>query len=147
MHVRVCRECGEEFRPEITVCSDCGGELADRFEDEDLGLAGLGREAGPTSEGAVDLGPMQVVASSDKAAELEQAAQALGAAGIRFVVKGSPYRFDLLVPEALRERALERLAAEEPADPGAQPPANCPACGASVAAGAVECRDCGLSLA
>ena len=25
MHVRVCRDCGEEYRPEIAVCADCGG--------------------------------------------------------------------------------------------------------------------------
>ena len=24
--VRVCRECGEEYRPDILVCADCGGE-------------------------------------------------------------------------------------------------------------------------
>ena len=33
-HVRVCRECGEEYRPEIVRCADCGGELEDRYEGE-----------------------------------------------------------------------------------------------------------------
>ena len=33
-HVRVCRECGEEYRPEVVRCADCGGELEDRFEGE-----------------------------------------------------------------------------------------------------------------
>ena len=33
-HVRVCRDCGEEYRPEIVRCADCGGELEDRYEGE-----------------------------------------------------------------------------------------------------------------
>ena len=33
MHVRVCVECGEEYRPEIAVCADCGGALEDRRDD------------------------------------------------------------------------------------------------------------------
>ena len=31
VHVRVCRDCGEEYRPEIAVCADCGGELEDVY--------------------------------------------------------------------------------------------------------------------
>ena len=34
MHVRVCGDCGEEYRPEIAVCADCGGVLEDRYEAE-----------------------------------------------------------------------------------------------------------------
>ena len=33
-HVRVCRECGEEYRPEIVRCADCGGELEDRYDGQ-----------------------------------------------------------------------------------------------------------------
>ena len=34
MNFRVCGDCGAEYRPEIAVCSDCGGALEDRYEDE-----------------------------------------------------------------------------------------------------------------
>ena len=34
MNVRVCRDCGEEYRPEIAICADCGGELVSQWEDE-----------------------------------------------------------------------------------------------------------------
>jgi len=34
--VRVCRECGEEYRPDVLVCADCGGELEARRADEPL---------------------------------------------------------------------------------------------------------------
>ena len=37
MHVRVCVECGEEYRPEVAQCADCGGDLEDRH----LGEGGL----------------------------------------------------------------------------------------------------------
>ena len=33
-HVRVCRDCGEEYRPEVVRCADCGGVLEYRFEGE-----------------------------------------------------------------------------------------------------------------
>ena len=33
-HVRVCRECGEEYRPEIVRCADCGGELEDHYDGQ-----------------------------------------------------------------------------------------------------------------
>ena len=32
MRTRYCTNCEEEFRPEILRCSDCGGELEDRYE-------------------------------------------------------------------------------------------------------------------
>ena len=34
MHVRVCRECGEEYRPDIALCADCGADLEDRYEND-----------------------------------------------------------------------------------------------------------------
>ena len=42
VHIRVCRECGEEYRPHIVSCADCGGELEDVYEDE------LGKHKVPT---------------------------------------------------------------------------------------------------
>ena len=42
MHVRVCVDCGEEYRPQITACADCGGRLEDRDDD-----GASGSSAGP----------------------------------------------------------------------------------------------------
>ena len=53
-HVRVCRECGEEYRPEVVRCADCGGELEDRFEGEEEGRRPPGpgaRQPRPSSPG------------------------------------------------------------------------------------------------
>ena len=46
--VRVCRECGEEYRPDVLVCADCGGELETRRADEPL--ARPAPEPPPTTE-------------------------------------------------------------------------------------------------
>src|SRR5258707_13851921 len=52
VHVRICRDCGEEYRPEIAVCADCGGALEDRWGDEDA--ATVRRPAGPAAPEAPD---------------------------------------------------------------------------------------------
>ena len=145
MHVRVCPDCGEEFRPEIVRCSDCGATLVDRWEEEgseEAERAEVGRapEILPNLRVPADYEP---VASAPTAAEIEPLAHRLGEEGIAFAVTGSVHLFTLLVPKAELERALKRLGGGEVAP---EPAAACPACGAD-SRGAAECPECGLALA
>ncbi len=144
MHVRVCPDCGEEFRPEIVRCSDCGATLVDHWQDEggrggERTEPGLEAEIPPSVQVPADFRP---VASAPSAAEIEPMARRLGEAGIAFAVTGSVHLFLLLVPEADVDRALALLAGpEQPAEPSTA----CPACGAD-ARSAAECPECGLAL-
>jgi len=143
MHVRVCPECGEEFRPEIVTCSDCGATLVDEWEGE----GGAGETDAPppreTPSAARPPEGFKPVASAATAAEIDPAARALGAAGIVFAVTGAINHFSLLVAPEDVGRALDVLGV---AEPGPEPHHACPACGADVG-GAQECPDCGLALA
>lgn len=147
MHVRVCPDCGEEFRPEIVTCSDCGATLVDRWEDEG---AGAPEAEVPEGGGAAEILPnvrvpadYEPVASATTASEIEPLAHRLGQEGIAFAVTGSVHLFTLLVPKADLERAVSLLGqAELEPEPGNA----CPACGAD-ARGAAECPECGLALA
>jgi hypothetical protein len=145
MHVRVCVDCGEEYRPEILVCADCGGALEDRFEEENAPARAL-PEPRPVS------GPRRTVYSATDAAEIEPLARLLGEAGIPFEVRGAINAFDLIVQEAELERALlavrHLLPIEDADTAGAFDPergyARCPACDADLAPGSVACPECGL---
>jgi ribosomal protein L32 len=151
MHVRVCPECGEEFRPEIARCSDCGAALVDRWEDEnEEPLAS--REAAPAPPAETE-GTYVPVHSSERAADLEPLAKRLGSAGLPFRVKAAVRSFVLLA----REEDHDRVAALLADLVGASPPSTddydptsgyrrCPACGHELGAGATECPDCGLGI-
>jgi tRNA(Ile2) C34 agmatinyltransferase TiaS len=144
MHIRKCPDCGEEFRPEIVRCSDCGATLVDHWEEE----GGAEEQPGPGLEAEVPPNlPVpsdhRPVASAPSAPEIEPMARRLGEAGIPFAVSGSIHQFMLLVPEADVERAMALLAGPEA--PAESSPV-CPACGAD-ARGASECPECGLALA
>lgn len=149
MHVRKCPDCGEEFRPEIVRCSDCGATLVDHWEEE----GGGGERPEPGHEAEIPpnmLMPTEhrPIASAPSAAEIEPMARRLGEAGIPFAVTGSVHMFLLLVPEVDVERAMALLAGTagpaEPEEPVEASPV-CPACGAD-ARGASECPECGLAL-
>ena len=149
MLVRVCRDCGEEFQPEVAVCSDCGGVLETRDDEEGSVAAsaterprfgGFVPEARP---GGIPAGYV-AVASAPNAVEVEPLAERLSEAGIPFALNASTQAFSILVPEADVEKALAALGMT-PAEPGDTPTA-CPACGAGIREGVVECPDCGLGL-
>lgn len=143
MHVRVCPECDEEFRPEIVTCSDCGATLVDHWESEpEEGEVPLPPRPEPPSA-ARPPADFKAVASAATAVEIDPIARALGAAGIVFAVTGAVNHFSLLVAPQDVERALALLGVPEAA---AEAHAACPACGADVQ-GASECPDCGLGLA
>jgi hypothetical protein len=163
-HVRVCRECGEEYRPGVAICADCGGALEDRLLDD------RGRPIEPAPAGAEGPGPAttnhRVVFLTPRAPELVPLAETLRDAGIAYrlaeqppVVEGGSVRYALLVEE---EHAVEALRALGPTlvpeEHAAEAHAvetrfaagrgyvECPACGARQPDGAVECPECGLGL-
>ena len=163
-HVRVCRECGEEYRPGIAVCADCGGELEDRFLDEESEEpAGRPRPEAPAGP---DLTGFRPVFVSGRAADLVPLAETLTDADIGFHLaerasagEGGPASFSLLVHERDAAAALQALAPllapqVEPEDlhgleshfEEGRGYVRCPACGTEQAAGAAECHECGLAL-
>lgn len=164
VHVRVCRDCGEEYRPEVVRCADCGGELEDHFEGEQEGTvpAAGGGEA-PASE----LAGYRALFLTPRAADLVPMAERLREAPIDYrlaeqpgVGEGAPPRYALLVRDADAAGALRALAdlvaphedtagvhAVETRFDAEHGYVECPACGARTAAGVVECPECGLGLA
>ncbi len=142
MHVRICPECNEEFRPEIVRCSDCGATLVDHWEGEDA--PAIEAPAPPVATAYRVPADYKPVASASVASEIEPLARVLGKAGIAFAVTGAVHRFTLLVPPADVERALDVLGVAPAAATDA--PTACPACGAD-ARNAAECPECGLALA
>jgi hypothetical protein len=162
---RVCRDCGEEFRPEIARCSDCGGELVSPHErDQGTVVAAFPAAPLPNDEDLADFRPIFVGA---QAALLVPLAEALKGEGIAFRLVeelSDPERgtvtFGLLVREADRARALlalgpllgeegegGRLQAVETHFAESGTYSRCPACDSEVAASATECPECGLVIA
>jgi hypothetical protein len=164
MHVRVCRECDEEYRPDISVCADCGAELVDHYEDERGQV--IGADGLPVPEPAVagehvtvELQPLFSGLPND----IKPLADALVAAGIPMRLVPAQYGAGLVlaVASADAERAGEALAsfAERASDLGltriapsdataedAAGYAACPACQGALPPRAVSCPECGLEL-
>ena len=144
MHVRVCVDCGEEYRPEIVACADCGGELVDRHGE---GEATRPPAAEPIDGDAVPEAEFtETVGHAEKARDLTAEADRLVEAGIPFrmrpATRGAGYR--LLVAAADSDRALTVLGllAEHDGDAARA----CPACDTPVEAGVAECPECGLGV-
>lgn len=142
MHVRVCVECGEEYRPEIVACADCGGRLEDRYDDGDRTVAPAAEGAGSPSHPEAEF--TETVLRGEKVTDLTPEADLLVEGGIPFRLRPAPeggYR--LLVPAAERDRALAALGLLADGSPRS---ADCPACGTTVPAAADECPECGLAV-
>ncbi len=146
MHVRICVDCGEEYRPEVTTCADCGGRLEDRTDDGERLVATV-----PPAPEEVEEDPegdfTDSVLHAERAVDLRSEADRLIEAGIDFRLRPSPpagYR--LLVAPDDRERALSVLGLL--ADPGASGDGvkSCPACGTALAPEAADCPECGLAV-
>jgi predicted amidophosphoribosyltransferase len=162
IHVRVCRECGEEYRPDIATCADCGGELEDVYEEEGAPPAprGVARE----DPEPIDLSDHRAVFQTPRAPDLVPMAERLKETGIEFHLveggeEGGPSRYSLVVREAEVKRALETLAdlvaphatgdevrALETHYEAGRGYVRCPACGAEQGSGLAECAECGLTL-
>jgi hypothetical protein len=160
-HVRVCRECGEEYRPDIAQCADCGGELEDVFEDGGTPSPSGGARTEPEP---IDLSDHRVLFQTPRAPELVPLAERLRGAEIAFhlieegVGEAASARFSLLVQEKDTKTALEALA--DLLAPHAETDSiqaletsyesgryvRCPACGVEQGSGLAECAECGLTL-
>jgi uncharacterized protein with PIN domain len=165
MHVRVCRDCGEEYRPEIAICADCGGELVSQWEDENGVTSPAGFPAAPPEPAGPDLTGFRPVFVTGQAAALVPLAERLRGAGITFHLHESvkdprapAASFSLLVQDADAAQVLRELAplladGEEPeamhtveSDFADGAYRRCPACGAELSAAAKECPECELGL-
>ena len=143
--MRVCRECGEEFRPVATVCSDCGGALEDRNDDE-AGTPSSAATPAPLAPPRLSREDLVAVASGSEAADIEGAARLLGEAGVPFAVSGAVHQFRLLVEPDQLERARGALALDA-APVADETPGVCPACETALPPSAAECPECGLAFA
>src|SRR5258708_5349791 len=170
---KVCRRCGEEYRPEIERCTDCGGELEARYDD---GQGGVMPARPPAADPAASVG-QPTEASSDRltqgestiysgraAADLKPLAERLIEVQIpfRFVchrptAPTDPGRFELAVGNDNRARAFKVIAPLLDADPealGAVERAfdveggyhRCPACGQPLDSRAAQCPACAFAL-
>jgi hypothetical protein len=146
MHVRICRECGEEYRPEVVVCSDCGGALEDRYEGIESSPDGFELRAAPPAA-EFSTSPLLPIATAASAAEIEPLGRLLDQAGVRFAVRGSIRSFELLVAADDHEPALAALEAGAGGDVAStEPIASCPACETKITQMMLECPECGLGL-
>jgi hypothetical protein len=155
MHVRVCPECGEEFRPDIVSCSDCGATLRDANDDVTSAVGARAPVVAADPPGEADPGTdYALIFSTIESDAMRDAAAALAHAGLTFRVAGNATGFQLLVRRDDRPRASQALGTREGAvvvgpesDAAAEGHGGpCPACGTALAACAVECPDCGLVL-
>jgi predicted amidophosphoribosyltransferase len=158
MHVRVCVECGEEYRPEIAVCADCGGRLEDRNTDSDAPPSRPPSASESDLTSKPNLNGHRPVFQTREPREMAKAAKSLDAAGLAFQIAEKPLQNDerrsalvLFVRDGDEPAALRLLAplhgpdAVAPAAHDADDP-HCPACEASLPENAAECPDCGLAL-
>ena len=161
--VRYCSVCDDEFRPEITVCSDCGGALI--LQKEGLGAKGLaaaGIEAAP-AEGAwrtaLDSLPASAlvpVRTFDSLADLEPAVAAFADLKLPSRVLVQNGRYILLIkPDTLAQAQAALHAALVDADDSPDPAfdanagrySNCPACDTRLPERFDgTCPECGLEL-
>ena len=164
VHVRVCRDCGEEYRPGVVRCADCGGELEDRFEGEPEGAAPAAQRR---EEPASELAGYRALVLTPRAADLVPMAERLREAGVEYRLaeqaartEGAPARYALLVKDADAASALGTLAdlvaphehtdgvhAVETRFDAEHGYRECPACGTKTTPGTAECPECGLVLA
>ncbi|MEO8501504.1 MAG: hypothetical protein ABI565_11360 [Vicinamibacteria bacterium] len=165
--VRYCPVCDDEFRPEITVCSDCGSTLI--LQKEGLGAQGVkdvlagerGDAEGVHAEWRTALDGLPVsnlipVRTFDSLTDLEPAVASFAQIELpsRVLVQNGRYLL-LIRPQDVGEAqaALHTalVDAEDSPDPAFDTTAgrysNCPACGGRLAENFTgECPECGLEL-
>ena len=157
MHVRYCVNCEQEFRPEIVRCSDCGGPLEDRYEEEGSDGFSAARDGAGAPEVPVppdaDQPPFnQPVFNALNSSDLKDAAERLADAAIPCRATGYRSGFQLFVRSeqlSAARAALQGLVGTITANEGSERCVGfaggvCPACGAEVPAGVLECPGCTL---
>lgn len=163
--VKICRDCGEEYRLDTLQCADCGGALEVRRLDED-GEAQEAPAAEQTEPEPADTRDHRVIFVTPRAADLVPLAEALRESGVPHRLAEQPAhadggatRYALLVRDEAAADALRVLAPllaphEDPQDFDGiearfEPESGytrCPACGAEQPRGSLECAECGLGL-
>lgn len=160
--VRYCPACDDEFRPDITVCSDCGGALI--LQAEGVGARGMAAVSGEavlddwrTALDAFPVSGLTPLRTFDSLDDLEPAVAALAEIRLPSRVLVQNGRYILLVqPEALAGAQSALHGAEVDADdatPGSFDAAagryeTCPACETRLAPDfGGTCPECGLELA
>lgn len=160
--VRYCPVCDDEFRPEITICSDCGGALV--LQKEGVGAKGsaLGgavaaaNDAWRTALDSLPASNLVPVRTFDSLADLEPAVAAFADLRLpsRVLVQNGRYIL-LILPDSLAEAqaALHTAAvdADDSPDPSFDAKAgrysNCPACDTRLPDPFDgTCPECGLEL-
>jgi hypothetical protein len=152
MQVRYCEDCDETYRPDIELCSDCGGPLKEMSEEE---ADAQGQPPAEPPEAPYPPGRYQVIADSVSVAVAESVARELAARGIPAKVDGAG-RLELRL--SVREEEMSAALAvlieagllPTPEGASARPVSEaggpCPSCGGPVEAGSIECPTCGLVL-
>jgi len=152
-YVRYCPDCGEEYQPHMTQCIDCGAALEERLEGDSM-ESDASREAEPAPPPNVPPGEYRRVADGLTAQIVEPLVELFVEAGIPVKVESIGYGLCLSVRAEDRSAVVAILEREGviPSQPDATTPAvvadggPCPACGAVLKAGTVECPECGLLL-
>lgn len=165
--VRYCPVCDDEFRPEITICSDCGSALI--LQKEGLGARGVADELAAergdpapvhaewrTALDGVPVSNLVPVRTFDSLNDLEPAVAAFAEIELpsRVLVQNGRYLL-LIRPHDVAEAQTALHTALVDADDSADPTfdakagrySNCPACGARLTENFTgECPECGLEL-
>ena len=151
MHVRVCHDCGEEYRLDAAVqsCSDCGGLLETRDRSDPSGEAQDDQEDGEPGESELLL-----VHVGGSAHEIAPLLERLAAVEIRFWVRARVNSFRVHVKSDDYERAMSEQRATLNIDGGADVESGfdatgyvqCPACGEHLDVSHTDCSGCGLAL-
>jgi hypothetical protein len=152
-YVRYCPDCGEEYQPHMTQCIDCGSALLERLEHEAPQLRASSGAEENTPEN-IPPGDYLTMADGLSAERAEAVVHLLVQAGIPVKVQAKGYGLCLSARMADRSAVVEILEREGaiPKQPEATAPVvgadggPCPACGARIKPGAVECVDCGLRI-
>jgi hypothetical protein len=159
-YVAVCTRCGAEFQPHVTTCIDCGGATETRMETPGAAWTPPPRPVPPPPPEPTAFSlPPGAEAAGVFSASLEPALDL----AVFLERRGVPCRLDLVdrgkpvavyavcVAPADFERALTlqrdhvaEIVPDGELPPEPHPPGSCPACGAAVPAGAVECPECEL---
>ncbi len=159
--VRYCPVCDDEFRPDITVCSDCGGPLS--LQQEGLGAKGAAVDGSTARDGgwrtALDSTPVSAllpVRTFDSLNDLEPVVAAFADVELPSRVLVQNGRYILLIhPDTLAAAQTALHEAQADADDAPHPTfdaaaghySKCPACDVRLAGNFNgPCPDCGLEL-
>ena len=156
--VHVCQDCGEEYRADIAVCADCGGEVVWRAPGQTEPPEAPAPPAPPGERG-------HVVFSSSNVKDLLPITERLRENAIKHTLSEQPHpergskTWAVVIRESDAARVDELIADlhglhDTGGDLGAVATQfdethgylSCPACGTPLPAGANECPECGLQV-